>query len=106
MSKKKAGNLKARLVARGDQDQGEEDIPCDSPTVDRSTVQLMLAIAANEGWGLRSIDISATFLQGRQIDRIMGVAPGTLKTYVRTTSSNNNIYLICNSLLYQYNSHK
>jgi hypothetical protein len=65
---KQAGNLKARLVVRGDQDFAEGDIPCDSPTVDRSTVKLMLAIAANEDWRLRSIDISAAFLQGRQID--------------------------------------
>ena len=47
---KQAGNLKARLVVCGDQDQGEEDIPCDSPTVDRATVKLMLAVAANKGW--------------------------------------------------------
>jgi hypothetical protein len=72
---KQAGNLKARLVVRGDQDFAEGDIPCDSPTVDRSTVKLMLAIAANEDWRLRSIDISAAFLQGRQIDRIVHVQP-------------------------------
>jgi len=72
---KQAGNLKARLVVRGDQDFAEGDIPCDSPTVDRSTVKLMLAIAANENWRLRSIDISAAFLQGRDIDRIVHVQP-------------------------------
>ncbi len=33
-----------------------------------ATVKLMLAIAPNESWGLRSLDISAAFLQGRQID--------------------------------------
>ena len=72
---KQAGNLKAHLVVRGDQDYAEGDIPCDSPTVDRSTVKLMLAIAANENWSLRSIDISAAFLQGCQIDRIVHVQP-------------------------------
>ena len=37
--------------------------------------QLMLTIAANEAWGLRSIDISAAFLQGRQIDRMKHIQP-------------------------------
>jgi len=36
---------------------------------------MMIAIAANEGWGLRSIDISAAFLQGREMDREVYVQP-------------------------------
>ena len=72
---KNAGRLKARLVVRGDQDKGEDEVICDSPTVDRGTVKLMLAITANEGWEIRSIDISAAFLQGREIDREVFVRP-------------------------------
>jgi hypothetical protein len=72
---KGAGKLKARLVVRGDQDQSEDDIPCDSPTVDRHTVKVMMAVAANQGWTARSIDISAAFLQGREIERDVYIRP-------------------------------
>jgi len=61
---KLGGKVKARLVVRGDQDMNEEYTPCDSPTVNRTTVKLMIANAANLGWSLRTIDISAAFLQG------------------------------------------
>jgi len=63
------------LVVRGDQDESEDDIPCDSPTVDRVTVKVMMAVAANQGWTPRSVDISAAFLQGREIDRTVYVRP-------------------------------
>jgi hypothetical protein len=67
---KQGGKVKARLVVRGDQDMNEEYTPCDSPTVDRTTVKLLLAVAASVEWSLRSVDISAAFLQGREIDNI------------------------------------
>ena len=55
---KNAGKIKARLVVRGDQDEGEDDIRCDSPTVDRTMVKFMLALAANQGFEIRAVDIS------------------------------------------------
>ncbi len=67
--------MKARLVVRGDQDVAEDDIACDSPTVDRSSVKLLLATAANQGWDVRTIDISAAFLQGREMERDIYVGP-------------------------------
>jgi len=60
-------SIKARLVVRGDQDETEDDIPCDSPTVDRNTMKLLIAIAAIMGWPLRSVDISASSSQGKEI---------------------------------------
>jgi len=72
---KNAGKIKARLVVRGDQDEGEDDIRCDSPTVDRTTVKFMLALAANQGFELRAVDIFAAFLQGRELDREVYVRP-------------------------------
>jgi hypothetical protein len=72
---KQAGKIKARLVVRGDQDMNDEYTPCDSPTVDRTTVKMMIATAANQEWQLRTIDISAAFLQGREIDRTIYVQP-------------------------------
>jgi len=35
----------------------------------------MIAVAANQGWTARSIDISAAFLQGREIDRTVYIRP-------------------------------
>jgi len=72
---KNAGKIKARLVVRGDQDEAEDDIPCDSPTVDRNTAKLLIAIAAIMEWSLRSVDISAAFLQGRELDRTVYILP-------------------------------
>ena len=50
---KNAGRLKARLVVRGDQDRSEEEVKSDSPTIDRTTVKVMLSTAANLQWDLR-----------------------------------------------------
>jgi len=72
---KDAGKLKARRVVRGDQDKNENEVPCDSPTVDRTTVKMMLALAAISGWNLRSLDISAAFLQGKELEREVFVQP-------------------------------
>lgn len=72
---KKAGPIKARLVIRGRQDNGVDDIRCDSPTMDRKMVKLMLAVSANKGWALRPVDISASFLQGREIDIEVYIRP-------------------------------
>ena len=72
---KNAGRLKARLVVRGDQGRSEEEVKSDSPTVDRTTVKVMLSTAANLQWDLRSIDNSAAFLQGRELDRAVFVRP-------------------------------
>ena len=69
---KGAGKVK---VVRGDQDVAEDDIACDSPTVDRNLVKLLLATAANQGWDIRTIDISAAFLQGREMERVVYVRP-------------------------------
>jgi len=60
-------SIKARSVVRGDQDKTEDDIPSDSPTVDRNTMKLLIAIAAIMGWSLRSVDISAAFSQGKDV---------------------------------------
>lgn len=35
----------------------------------------MIAMAADQGWSFRSIDISASFLQGCKIDRIVYICP-------------------------------
>ena len=58
---------KARLVARRFED--EDQVPSDSPTAEKSTLRKVLAITANEGWIIETIDIKAAFLQSRTINR-------------------------------------
>ena len=74
--KKKDGQkkpVKARLVVRGFQ---ETDKPqADAPTVHRETNKVFLAMAANQGVALMSMDMRAAFLQANNLDREVYVQP-------------------------------
>ena len=65
--------IKARLVVKGFQEQ--ESIQSDSPTAAKSTLRLVIALAANENWKLQTIDIKAAFLQGKSLKREIYVIP-------------------------------
>ena len=65
--------VKARLVVRGFEE--DQQVPSDSPTASKSTLRLVLAIAASEQWKCESIHIKAAFLQGRKIDREVYLIP-------------------------------
>ena len=60
-------NIKGRLVTRGFQEQ--ESPQSDYCTIMKKSLEIQIAIAANEGFSLRSIDIKATFLQAKGLDR-------------------------------------
>ena len=66
-------HVKARLVVRGFEE--EEHVQSDSPTAAKSTLRLVIALAANEEWDLETIDIKAAFLQGKGVDRDIYVVP-------------------------------
>ena len=60
--------FKARLVARG----FEEDtslIRKDSPTCNKESLRLVLAIISSKQWHLNSLDVQAAFLQGSELSR-------------------------------------
>ena len=65
--KEKADNqnkdIKGRLMARGFQEQ--KSPPMDSPTMLRESLKMYFAIAANEGFSLRSIDKRAALVQAK-----------------------------------------
>ena len=65
--------FKGRLVARGFQEK--ESPQSDSPTMLRESMKLFFAVAANEGFKLRSIDIRAAFLQAKSLDREVYLEP-------------------------------
>ena len=52
-----------------------ETIRADSPTANKDTLKLGLAIAANEGFNLLSGDIKYAFLQGQSLQRLVYVVP-------------------------------
>ena len=64
---------KARLVASGFED--EDQVPSDSPTAAKSTVRTVLAITANEGWIIETIDIKAAFPQSPTINHNVYILP-------------------------------
>lgn len=69
----KGTEKRARLTARGFQE--DATFPTDSPTVQKHSMRLLLAIAATEGWDICTTDISSAFLQGSEMDRKVYVKP-------------------------------
>ena len=67
---------KARLVILGYLDPKIAEVPRDSPTLGRHSKMLLLQVVASMGWDLRSFDIKAAFLQGKnQKDRVLAIEP-------------------------------
>ena len=66
-------DYKARIVAKGFHE--EEKPQSDSPTAMRESVKPFLAIAANQGFDLESVDIRAAFLQSNPLDRDVFIEP-------------------------------
>ena len=53
-----------------------EELPRDSPTLNKTSRVLALQVIASHAWQLRSFDIKAAFLQGQpQADRITAIDP-------------------------------
>ena len=65
---------KARLTARGDQEDDTE-IRTDSPTVRKGNIKILLAVAAKFGWKIKTSDVTAAFLQGAEAPRDIFVTP-------------------------------
>ena len=69
----KENGIKARLVARGYEETSE--VKSDSPTMNKSSLRIILALAASKGWMLETTDIKSAFLQGDTIERDVFVKP-------------------------------
>ena len=69
----KGDEARARIVARG----FEEDVELnkDSPTVAKSTMRILLTIAALNTWTIQTTDIKSAFLQGKDIKRDVFIIP-------------------------------
>ena len=73
VTEKDGGAYKARLVVRG----FEEDIypQSDSPTASRDSFKTFLAIAANEDFVIKNMDVKSAFLQGTPLNRDVYIVP-------------------------------
>ena len=70
-----AGVRKARLVARGFEEEPLNDSEKVSPTCRKESLRLLFSLAATYKWNLQSLDISAAFLQGKEIERTVYIIP-------------------------------
>ena len=73
LCEKDNGAVKARLVARGYEELGE--VVSDSPTMNKSSLRIILSLAASKQWLLETTDIKSAFLQGDTINREVYVKP-------------------------------
>ena len=69
----KGSEVRARLVARGFEETDE--IPKDSPTLGKSSLRTLLAIAAGMCWQVETTDIKSAFLQGSELEREVYIKP-------------------------------
>ncbi len=69
----KGQDIKARLTARGFQE--EDEYPKESPTMQKYSLRTLLAIAAAKGWPIETVDVKSAFLQGENLNRRVYVKP-------------------------------
>ena len=71
-------DVKARLVCHGNQQSiwyEELNPKTDSPTVKRKSIKILIAMAAQFGWSVKSQDVTAAFLQAKDLVREIHVQP-------------------------------
>ena len=69
----KGTEIRARLTARGFME--DDEVPKDSPTMHKSSLRMVLALAAARNWTIETSDIRSAFLQGNKLDRDVYVKP-------------------------------
>ena len=63
--------VKARLVARGFEDAGRDDVRKNSPTCERENLRLLFALTSSCNWRIDTLDIKSAFLQTRKLKRVV-----------------------------------
>ena len=69
---------KARLICHGNQQSvwnSEQSAKTDSPTVKKKSIKILIAMAAQHGWTVKSQDVTAAFLQAKDLIREVYVQP-------------------------------
>jgi len=70
---KSDGRIKARLVARGFEEN--EYSRTDAPTVDKSSMRTFLSLTAMNNWEFYSLDVKSAFLQSHELQRTVYLKP-------------------------------
>ena len=66
---------KARLVARGFEEEQVKDIPKDAPTCSSESLRVIISVIAQKKWKVNTMDISTAFLQGSEMKRDIFIKP-------------------------------
>ena len=66
---------KARLVARGFEEEELNKSEKESPTCSKDTFRTILGLTVQNNWNIQAIDIKTACLQGEHIDRNIFVIP-------------------------------
>ncbi|CAC5407524.1 unnamed protein product [Mytilus coruscus] len=66
---------KARLFAKGFEEDCLDEIQKNSPTYDKQSLRLILTIIMQKKWSINSIDIKTAFLQGEKMQRKVHLHP-------------------------------
>ena len=74
-TKNKDKKYKARLVCRGDMERNNPYINSESPKASRESIKTAMAIIANKFWDIHSFDVSAAYLQGKDMEQKVYIRP-------------------------------
>ena len=72
---KKKDKVKARLVARGYEEECFKELRKDSPTVRKPVFRLVIVVVTSKGWKINCLDIQSAYLQGQKVTRIVLLRP-------------------------------
>ena len=69
--------IKARLICHGSQNKLTQGNPqkIDSPTVKRTSIKMLMTLAAQYGWEVKCQDVTSAFLQSKKLVRNIYVQP-------------------------------
>ena len=67
--------VRARIVARGYEKKKELHVNKDSPTIAKSTIRILLTLAASKDLEIQTTDIKSAFLQRKDVTRDVYISP-------------------------------
>ena len=79
--------IKARLICHGSQNKLAEENKqkIDSPTVKKTSIKIMMTLAAQYGWEVKCQDVTSAFLQSKELVRDIFVMPPKEMEYSEPT---------------------
>ena len=94
---------KARLVARGFEEDQLNDIPKDSPTCSTESLRVIISVIVQRKWKINTMDIKTAFLQGSEMNREIFIKPPK-EAHIKGTlwKLNKCVYGLCDASLSWY----